>query len=94
VDPSFKESTPFERISGADAVDGLVEAFYSRVETLSEARIIHVMHGDDLSATKRVLKRDLAELLGVPSLYSQERVHPRMKMRHMRFRAGDAERDA
>lgn len=52
------------------------------------------MHAQDLTATKDVLKRYLGEWMGGPKLYSAERGHPRLRMRHIRFRIGEAERDA
>ena len=41
-----------------------------------------------------MLKRYLGEWLGGPALYSAERGHPRLRMRHIRLRIGPAERDA
>ena len=86
--------TPFSRMGGAAAIDRLVEAFYMRVDTLSEAKTIRAMHANDLSATKDVLKRYLGEWLGGPKHYSQERGHPRLRMRHVGFKIGEVERDA
>jgi len=87
-------ATPFERIGGADAVDRLVEAFYGYMDRLPEAGIIRRLHANDLTFTKEVLKRYLGEWMGGPKLYSQERGHPRLRMRHIRFKIGEAERDA
>ena len=87
-------ATPFDRIGGADAVDRLVEAFYGYMDSLPEARIIRRLHANDLTSTKEVLKRYLGEWMGGPKLYSQERGHPRLRMRHIRFKIGEAERDA
>jgi len=81
-------------IGGQTVVDSLVDAFYLRMDTLSEAKTIRDMHADDLTSVKNVLKRYLGEWLGGPKLYSQERGHPRLRMRHMPFRIGIAERDA
>jgi len=64
------------------------------MDTLPEAKTIRDMHADDLTSVKNVLKRYLGEWLGGPKLYSQERGHPRLRMRHMPFRIGIAERDA
>lgn len=86
--------TQFSRIGGALAVDRLVEAFYARMDTLPEAKAIRTMHAADLSPTKEVLKRYLGEWMGGPPLYSQERGHPRLRMRHFGFKIGEAERDA
>ncbi|MGO8954924.1 MAG: group II truncated hemoglobin [Rhodomicrobium sp.] len=86
--------THFSRLGGARAIDRLVEAFYRRMDTLPEARIIRAMHLADLAPTKAILKDYLGEWLGGPTLYSQKRGHPRLRMRHTRFSIGPAERDA
>lgn len=87
-------STPFVRIGGQAAIDSLVDAFYRRMDELPEAKTIRKVHADDLAPVGQVLKRYLGEWLGGPKLYSQERGHPRLRMRHMHFRIGPAERDA
>ncbi len=87
-------TTPFERIGGAATVDHLVEAFYAHMDRLPEARMIRALHAKDLTPTKEVLKRYLGEWMGGPKLYSQERGHPRLRQRHLRFKIGEAERDA
>jgi hemoglobin len=86
--------TPFARIGGAVTIDRLVEAFYQRMDRLTEAGTIRAMHPQDLGSTKNVLKRYLGEWLGGPKLYSAERGHPRLRQRHMGFRIGEMERDA
>lgn len=87
-------ASPFTLIGGEAAIDQLVEAFYDRMDTLSEARGIRSLHKADLTATKAVLKLYLTEWLGGPNLYSRERGHPRLRMRHMHIAIGPAERDA
>jgi hemoglobin len=86
--------THFDLVGGQVAVDRIVESFYGRMETLPEAACIRALHPPDLNGTKVVLKKYLAEWLGGPASYSQERGHPRLRMRHMPFRIGVAERDA
>jgi hemoglobin len=87
-------ATHFERIGGAANVDRLVEAFYAHMDGLAEARMVRALHAEDLTPTKEVLKRYLGEWMGGPKLYSQERGHPRLRQRHLRFKIGEAERDA
>jgi hemoglobin len=86
--------THFDLLGGQAAVDRIVESFYDRMETLPEAAGIRALHPPNLDGTKAVLKKYLAEWLGGPAIYSQERGHPRLRMRHMPFRIGVAERDA
>lgn len=83
----------FAQVGGEAVVDRIVEAFYRRMDTLPEARGIRAMHEADLSRTKAVLKQYLGEWLGGPKLYSQERGHPRLRMRHIGFSIGPSERD-
>lgn len=84
----------YDLIGGEAAVDRLVEAFYGHMDTLEAARAIRAMHAPDLSAIKAALKLYLGEWLGGPPLYSQQRGHPRLRMRHFGFSIGTAERDA
>ena len=94
MNSSKPDPTPFEQIGGQLAVDRIIDLFYARMDSLPEARIIRVMHPNDLGATRAVLKRYLAEWLGGPQAYSQERGHPRLRARHLPFSIGDEERDA
>jgi len=84
----------FDRIGGQPVIDALVDAFYRRMDTTPDARTIRDMHADDLGPLAAVLKLYLGEWMGGPKLYSQERGHPRLRMRHARFQIGPAERDA
>ena len=86
--------TPFQRIGGQPAVDRIIDSFYDRMDTLIEARVIRALHPQDLSATRAALKKYLAEWLGGPPVYTQERGHPRLRARHLPFSIGDEERDA
>jgi hemoglobin len=94
VDIPAETTPPFAHLGGAAAVDRLVEAFYARMDSLPEARAIRAMHARDLSDIKDVLKRYLGEWMGGPPLYSAERGHPRLRMRHFGFKIGETERDA
>jgi hemoglobin len=87
-------SIPFYRIGGQPTVDRLIDSFYDRMETLPEAAVIRALHPQDLAGTRAILKKYLAEWLGGPPAYSQERGHPRLRARHLPFSIGDAERDA
>jgi hemoglobin len=92
--PLSPEPTPFARMGGADVVDALVERFYAEMDARPEAREVRALHAANLEPTKFVLKRYLGEWLGGPPLYSRDRGHPRLRMRHLRFPIGAAERDA
>jgi hemoglobin len=64
------------------------------MDSAPEARGVRALHARDLDPVKHVLKLYLGEWLGGPPLYSRDRGHPRLRMRHIRFPIGDAERDA
>jgi hemoglobin len=82
------------KIGGADTVHRLVEAFYGNMDAMPAARTIRAMHAETLAPAKAILKLYLAEWLGGPNEYSAKRGHPRLRMRHMRFPIGPAERAA
>jgi len=92
--PTDPASVPFARIGGQSTVDHLVDRFYDLMDTLPEARVIRALHPQDLGTIRVVLKKYLAEWLGGPAAYSQERGHPRLRARHLPFSIGDEERDA
>src|SRR6266496_2928487 len=48
--------TLYERIGGEQTVDRLVESFYSRMDSLADAKTVRAMHGPDLAPTKAILK--------------------------------------
>ncbi|PXW23991.1 group II truncated hemoglobin [Paraburkholderia caballeronis] len=87
-------SVHFDAIGGEPAVTRIVDAFYRQMDTRPDARGIRALHGPDLAPVKAVLVRYLCEWLGGPKHYSDERGHPRLRMRHAAFSIGAAERDA
>ena len=69
----------------------LVDEFYKRVETDT---VLRPLYPDDLTEAKQHLFLFLVQRMGGRTTYSEERGHPRMRQRHMRFKVGQAERDA
>jgi hemoglobin len=86
-------TVPFELLGGQPAVDRIVDVFYDRMSTLPEAAPVRAMHARNLGPIRMLLKKYLAEWLGGPPTYSQERGHPRLRARHLPFSIGTAERD-
>ena len=50
-------------------------------------------HPEDLAPARRHLSLFLAQYWGGPTTYSDERGHPRLRMRHAPFAIGPEERD-
>lgn len=76
---------------GEEGVNRLVAAFYRRVR---EDDLIGPMYPpDDWAGAERRLADFLIFRLGGSDRYIQERGHPRLRMRHLPFAIGVAERD-
>src|SRR5258708_2862350 len=86
------ENKSIYEMIGEEGFARLVGAFYRRVE--SDPVLRPVYPGVDLSAAERRLRLFLIQYFGGPTTYSEERGHPRLRMRHMPFAIGEAERDA
>jgi hemoglobin len=56
--------------------------------------VLRPLYPSDLAESKRHLALFLMQYFGGPSTYSKERGHPRLRMRHLPFAIGQAERDA
>jgi hemoglobin len=85
------EPTLFEAIGGAATFERIVENFYNGV---AQDAILRPMYPEDLTEAKRHTALFLMQYFGGPTTYSQERGHPRLRMRHAPFAIGVAERDA
>ena len=88
------DPTPYSALGGAKGVEALVERFYAEMDADPQARGVRALHARDLGPVKHVLTLYLSQWLGGPGDYSASRGHPRLRMRHMRFPIGEAERDA
>jgi hemoglobin len=85
------QTTVFEVVGGQPFFDALVERFYATVET---DPVLRPLYPNDLEPGKRALALFLAQYWGGPTTYSDEKGHPRLRMRHAPFAIGSAERDA
>jgi len=83
--------TLFEAVGGQPYFDDLVHRFY---EAVAADDVLRPLYPDDLEPSERHLALFLGQYWGGPTTYSQERGHPRLRMRHAPFRVGRAERDA
>jgi hemoglobin len=82
----------YELAGGEPAFRLLVQRFYARVAVDPVLR--RVYPDEDLSGATERLTLFLIEYWGGPSTYSEQRGHPRLRMRHQPFAIGRAERDA
>lgn len=81
----------FEAAGGEEAFFRLVTTFY---EGVAKDPILRPMYPEDLSESIRPTALFLIQYCGGPDTYSQEKGHPRLRMRHAGFSIGQAERDA
>lgn len=70
----------------------LVDAFYQGVAT-DEVLLALYPEQPDLSGARHRLTLFLAQYWGGPTTYTEERGHPKLRMRHLPFHVGPLERD-
>ncbi len=82
----------YERAGGMPFFERLVDVFYDGVA--GDETLVRLYPGaPDLSDARHRLTLFLAQYWGGPTTYSEERGHPRLRLRHMRFPIGPVERD-
>jgi hemoglobin len=87
------QPTPFERIGGEEKVQALVDRFYDLMDLEPKYAELRAAHGTELERARQNLFWFLCGWLGGPDHYISRFGHPRLKMRHMPFKIGIAERD-
>jgi hemoglobin len=85
-------ATLFERVGGTPFFERLAEEFYVSVRT-DPVLLALYPEPDDLGPARRRLALFLAQYWGGPTTYSDERGHPRLRMRHATFPIDDAMRN-
>lgn len=81
----------FDAVGGSDFFIAVVDHFYANVVTND---VLRPMYPEDLGDARRHTALFLIQYWGGPGTYSEERGHPRLRMRHLPFAIGQAERDA
>ncbi|WP_405086458.1 globin [Microbispora sp. NBC_01389] len=82
----------YEVVGGEDAFRRLVHRFY---EGVAEDPLLRPLYPEeDLTGAEERLRLFLIQYWGGPKTYSEQRGHPRLRMRHVPFVIGEAERDA
>lgn len=82
----------FEALGGEETFRELVDEFYAGVATDPVLRPLYPE--EDLGPAADRLRLFLIQYWGGPNTYSQQRGHPRLRMRHEPYRIGYLERDA
>lgn len=77
-----QSQTIAQRAGGVDTFHRIVDRFYEAVE---RDDLLRPMYPDDLDPGKDRLARFLAQYFGAGPVYSSERGHPRLRMRHAPF---------
>jgi hemoglobin len=82
----------YTEVGGAPTFDALVGRFY---ELVAEDPVLRPLYPEeDLGPAEDRLRMFLEQYWGGPRTYSEQRGHPRLRMRHAPFRIGPIERDA
>ena len=81
----------YEEMGGRDTFEKIVSHFYALV---SVDPILRPMYpDDDMKGAAERLLMFLEQYWGGPTTYSEQRGHPRLRMRHAGFHIGEMERD-
>jgi len=82
----------YDAVGGHETFHRIVARFYEQVR---DDEILRPLYPEeDLDGAEDRLRMFLEQYWGGPRTYSDQRGHPRLRMRHMPFRIGFLERDA
>ena len=82
----------YEAVGGEPFFRRLIDAFYDGVAG-DEVLVRLYPEAPDLSGARERLRLFLIQYWGGPTTYSEERGHPRLRLRHLPFHIGREERD-
>ena len=82
----------YAEVGGAPVFDKIVSRFYEQVRDDEVLRPIYPE--ENLGLAEERLRMFLEQYWGGPRTYSEQRGHPRLRMRHAPFRISPIERDA
>jgi hemoglobin len=86
-----EQPTFYEQVGGHETFVRLVDVFYDGVAGDPVLRPLYPE--EDLAGAKERLRMFLEQYWGGPTTYSQQRGHPRLRMRHAPFRVNPEARD-
>ena len=90
--PTPEPVTFYEAVGGAPTFRKLVGRFY---EGVADDPLLRPLYPEeDLGPAEDRLRMFLEQYWGGPTTYSQQRGHPRLRMRHFPFKVDAAARDA
>lgn len=81
----------YEAVGGHETFSRLVRRFYEGVASDPELRALYPE--EDLGPAEERLRLFLEQYWGGPTTYSEQRGHPRLRMRHAPFKVNPAARD-
>jgi hemoglobin len=84
----------YDRVGGDAFFDQLTRRFYDAVATDAVLAPLYPSDPEQMEQARVHLRGFLIQYWGGPATYSEQRGHPRLRMRHAPFVIGDAERDA
>ncbi|EHB53966.1 globin [Mycolicibacterium rhodesiae JS60] len=84
--------TFYDAVGGAETFRKIVSRFYELVR--EDEVLLPLYPPDELDDAEDRLRMFLEQYWGGPRTYSDQRGHPRLRMRHAPFRIGFIERDA
>ena len=90
--PPDRSLSVYEAAGGIAFFRALVDVFYREVEA-DPVLLSLYPEPHDLAPARERLTLFLAQYWGGPTTYSDERGHPRLRMRHNLFAIGEEERD-
>nr|MDQ3383867.1 globin [Actinomycetota bacterium] len=85
------EPTFYDRVGGHETFVKLVAEFYRGVAADEALRALYPE--EDLGPAEERLRMFLEQYWGGPKTYSEQRGHPRLRMRHMPFTVTPTQRD-
>jgi hemoglobin len=91
ADVTEQVETFYDAVGGHETFTKLVHRFYKGVADDPLLRPIYPE--EDLSGAEERLRMFLEQYWGGPSTYSEQRGHPRLRMRHVSFKVNPAARD-
>src|SRR5690606_551871 len=84
----------YEQIGGEETFRRLVRRFYEGVAGDPVLRPLYPQDEEEFARAEERLRLFLMQYWGGPRTYSEQRGHPRLRMRHAPFVIGERERDA